>query len=112
MDTEAGVAIGGAVISAAAAGIAVWQTRIAKRQALLAEDSAASAQRQAAAADEQVEIMRMQLDGEEADRIEARRPQVSVEPGYVSWEDVNFPRGELTIRQALPVKVGRVRHTG
>ncbi|WP_329219362.1 hypothetical protein OG352_22820 [Streptomyces sp. NBC_01485] len=99
MDAGVATAVAGAVISAGAAGIAVWQTRIAKRQAQLAEDSAASAQRQATAAEEQVEIMRRQLAGEEADRVEARRPHFKVELGHVSWEDVNFPRGELVIKQ-------------
>ncbi|GGT58582.1 hypothetical protein GCM10010271_72580 [Streptomyces kurssanovii] len=111
MDAGTEAAIASAAISAAAAGIAVWQARIAKRQALLAEDSAASAQRQAAAAEAQVEIMRMQLAGEEADRVEGRRPQFNVEPGYVSWEDVNFPRGELTIRQVSGVALSSVTVT-
>ncbi|MFF4276175.1 hypothetical protein [Streptomyces sp. NPDC001536] len=99
MDAGTGAAVGGAVISAVAAGIAIWQARIAKRQAVLADDSATSAKRQAVAAEEQVQLMRRQLDGEEAERIEARRPEFTVEPGYVSLEDVNFPRGELTIKQ-------------
>jgi hypothetical protein len=99
LDAGTGAAVGGAAISAIAAGIAVWQARIAKRQADLADDSAASAKRQAVAAEEQVQLMRRQLDGEETERVEARRPQFTVEPGYVSWEDVNFPRGELIIKQ-------------
>ena len=111
MDAGTGAAVGGAVISAVAAGVAVWQARIAKRQAELADDSAASAKRQAVAAEAQVQIMRMQLAGEEADRIEARRPQFTVEPGYVSWEDVNVPRGELTIRQVGGVALSSVTVT-
>ncbi|TQJ38008.1 ATP-binding protein [Streptomyces sp. SLBN-115] len=99
LDAGTQAAIASAAISAAAAGIAIWQARIAKRQAVVAEDSAASAQRQAAAAEAQVEIMHRQVAAEEADRIEGRRPQFMVDPGYVSWEDVNYPRGELTIKQ-------------
>ncbi|MGW5063081.1 hypothetical protein ACWEQ2_38320 [Streptomyces sp. NPDC004096] len=55
--------------------------------------------------------MRMQLAGDEADRIESRRPQFTVEPGYVSWEDVNFPRGELSISQVSGVALSNVAVT-
>lgn len=109
MDAATEAAVASAAISAAAAGIAIWQARIARHQADLAEDSAVSAKRQAAAAEEQVEIMRTQLAGEEADRIEGRRPQFTVDPGYVSWEDVNFPRGALTIRQVSGVALSRLK---
>ena len=108
MDAGTEAAIASAAISAVAAGIAIWQARIAESQADLAKDSADSAKRQAAAAEEQVEIMRMQLAGEEADRIDGQRPRFTIEPGYVSWEDVNFPRGELTIRQVGGVALSNV----
>ncbi|MFD3484955.1 hypothetical protein [Streptomyces sp. NPDC058665] len=111
MDAGGATAFAGAVISAGAAGIAVWQARIAKRQAQFAEDSAASAQRQAAAAEEQVKLMGMQLAGEEADRVEARRPHFKVESGHVSWEDVNFPQGELVIKQDGGVALSSVMVT-
>ncbi|MEW2467938.1 hypothetical protein AB0919_23395 [Streptomyces sp. NPDC046994] len=111
MDAGTEAAIASAAISAAAAGIAIWQARLARSQADLAKDSADSAKRQAAAAEEQVEIMRMQLAGEEADRIESRRPQFTIEPGYVSWEDVNFPRGELIISQVSGVALSGVSVT-
>jgi hypothetical protein len=111
VDAGTEAAIASAAISAAAAGIAIWQARIAKQQAVFAQDSAASAQRQAAAAEEQVEIMRMQLAGEESDRMDGRRSHFTVEPGYVSWEDVNFPRGELTIRQGSGVALSSVTVT-
>ena len=55
--------------------------------------------------------MRMQLAGEEADRVEARRPNFRVEPGHVSWEDVNFPRGELVIKQVSGVALSSVTVT-
>ncbi|MEU1516260.1 hypothetical protein ABZ490_29675 [Streptomyces sp. NPDC005811] len=74
MNTEVVVAIVSAGVSALAAGIAVWQALVAKGQARTAEDSALSARRQADAAEAQVQLMQRQIDGEEAERHDARGP--------------------------------------
>ncbi|MFB6782706.1 hypothetical protein ACFCX0_36405 [Streptomyces sp. NPDC056352] len=101
------------VVSALAAGIAIWQALIAKRQAGLARSQAVSAtasaeaaQRQAdaaeaqvVAAEAQVQIMRRQLDAEEAARIESRRPHFTPEISRVRDAGGNQPYAELTLTQ-------------
>ncbi|WP_405842407.1 hypothetical protein OG528_29120 [Streptomyces platensis] len=74
------------LVSIVAGVIAIWQARLAKRQAAIAEGAAASAVVQARAAEEQVKIMRAQLAGEEFDRLEARRPKFTVEATSIRTE--------------------------
>ncbi|MFE5957031.1 MULTISPECIES: hypothetical protein [Streptomyces] len=93
MELEAGIALGAAVVSGVAAGVAVWQGRAASR-------SAKSADRQAKAAEEQVQLMRRQLEREDDDRHIALQPDLQVS-GHLDREGryVNEPRGLLTVSQ-------------
>lgn len=70
VDRELIAAIGAAAVSGVAAVISVWQARIAK-------GAARSAETQAQAAQEQVALMRRQIEGEEEARREARGPSFS-----------------------------------
>ncbi|MFE7212489.1 hypothetical protein ACFU93_21345 [Streptomyces sp. NPDC057611] len=85
MDGELITAIAATGVSLVATGYAAMQARIAKRAARSAE--------------EQVVLMRRQIEGEEADRFEARGPQFSIKEAHTDESDVNVPRGKLVIKQ-------------
>ncbi|MEU1273490.1 hypothetical protein [Streptomyces sp. NPDC005799] len=85
MNGELITAIAATAVSAVATGYAAMQAHIAKRAARSAE--------------EQVALMRRQIEGEEADRFEARGPQFSIESAHTDESDVNFPRGKLVVKQ-------------
>ncbi|WP_217210213.1 hypothetical protein [Streptomyces sp. AC550_RSS872] len=93
MELEPGIALGAAIASAVAAGVAVWQGREASK-------SAKSADRQAKAAEEQVQLMRRQLERDDDDRHIALQPDFHVS-GHLDREGryINEPRGLLTVSQ-------------
>ncbi|MFI8521007.1 hypothetical protein ACIGEZ_24775 [Streptomyces sp. NPDC085481] len=91
MDGELIAAIAATAVSAGAAGVAAWQSRIAAR-------TAKDARTQANAAQEQVALMRRQLDAEDADRHEAAGPQFVVEQAHTETPD-HAPYGVLVLRQ-------------
>ncbi|WP_457029732.1 hypothetical protein [Kitasatospora sp. P5_F3] len=107
MSGELVIAITTAGVSVSAAGIAIWQAVIARRQATTAKDAASFAQRQAAAAEvgavaaqEQVALMRRQLDAEDTERRQARGPEFTVTSGVVDRvTDNNYVRAVVTLRQ-------------
>ncbi|MFJ4622304.1 hypothetical protein [Streptomyces sp. NPDC088812] len=100
MDGELITAIAATVVSAVATGYAARQAHIAKGAARSAEA--------------QVALMRRQIEGEEADRFEARGPQFSIEAAHTDESDVNVPRGKLVIKQdsGPPLTSIIVRATG
>ncbi|MEV0749874.1 hypothetical protein AB0I75_32505 [Streptomyces sp. NPDC050273] len=98
----------GVLVSLLAAGIAIWQAIVAKQQAKLAEQSAIDSARQARAAEEQVTIMRAQLDGENADRAEARRPHFEVLASPMDYSDANQRYAEVVLTQTAGVALSRV----
>ncbi|MEV7535373.1 hypothetical protein [Streptomyces hydrogenans] len=104
MDGELITAIAAAGVSAGAAGIAVWQSRIAAR-------SAGSAKIQAKAAEEQVELMRRQLDAEDSERHQAAGPQFAVTAAHTDTHDSSFPYGVLVLRQESGPALASVRIT-
>ncbi|MCX5215636.1 hypothetical protein OG689_41515 [Kitasatospora sp. NBC_00240] len=98
MDGGLKTAIVSACISGGAALLAIWQARIASAQAQSARDAAAFAERQAVAAEkatkaaeDQVALMRRQLDSEDADRREARGPEFTVRCSG-AWRGSNHVR--------------------
>jgi hypothetical protein len=93
VDAELIAAIGAAAVSGVAAVIAIWQARIAK-------GAARSAQTQAQAAEEQVALMRRQIEGEEEARREARGPNFS--PSYDrtrTHADLRQPVATIKLKQ-------------
>ncbi|MGW0941483.1 hypothetical protein ACWD4O_02880 [Streptomyces sp. NPDC002623] len=80
MDSETIAAIASAVVSLGAAGVAYRESHIAKAAAHSAE--------------EQVALMRRQVEGEEKHRREDRGPQFAVEGVRISTRD-----GDVTLRQ-------------
>ncbi|MFJ8078890.1 hypothetical protein ACIQ7Q_34380 [Streptomyces sp. NPDC096176] len=106
MDGELITAIAATAVSAGAAGVAFWQAHIAKgaarsaeAQVRAAEAQVQSAEAQVRSAETQVALMLRQVQGEEADRAEARGPQFTIEKGYTDASDANVPRGVLALRQ-------------
>ncbi|GAA3476244.1 hypothetical protein [Streptomyces yanii] len=87
------------LVSVVAAVVAIWQARIAQRQAVSADTAARLAERQATAAESQVQIMREQLDAENDERIDSRRPQFEVTASRVKDAGQNQPHAELTLTQ-------------
>jgi hypothetical protein len=85
MDGELVTAIAATAVSAVATAYAAAQARIAKGAAQSAKD--------------QVALLLRQIEGEEADRFEARGPQFSIEAAHTDESDVNVPRGKLVVKQ-------------
>ncbi|WP_329363007.1 hypothetical protein [Streptomyces sp. NBC_01483] len=85
MDGELVTAIVATGVSAVATGYAAIQAHIAKGAARSAEA--------------QVVLLLRQIEGEEADRFEARGPQFSIEAAHTDESDVNVPRGKLVVKQ-------------
>ncbi|MFG2351495.1 hypothetical protein [Streptomyces phaeochromogenes] len=92
MNGELITAIAAAVVSAGAAGVAVWQARTAAQ-------SADAARIQANAAQEQVALMRRQIEAEDADRHQAAGPQFVIDQAHTETRDANAPYGVLVLRQ-------------
>ncbi|WP_330346680.1 hypothetical protein OG858_47080 (plasmid) [Streptomyces europaeiscabiei] len=99
MNGELTTAIVAAVVSAGAAGVAVWQANIAKQSADSARIQADAAQVQADAAQEQVALMRRQIEAEDADRHQAAGPQFVIDQAHTDTRDGNTPYGVLVLRQ-------------
>lgn len=85
LDGELVTAIAATMVSAVATGYAAMQAHIAKGAARSAEA--------------QVALLLRQIEGEEADRFEARGPQFSIEAAHTDESDVNVPRGKLVVKQ-------------
>ncbi|MDX2682181.1 hypothetical protein [Streptomyces soliscabiei] len=103
MNGELITAIAAAVVSAGAAGVAVWQADIAKQ-------SAVSSRIQANAAQEQVALMRRQIEAEDADRHQAAGPQFVIDQAHTDTRD-NTPYGVLVLRQESGPPLASVRVT-
>jgi hypothetical protein len=88
MDGELVTAIAATMVSVVATGYAAMQAHIAKGAARSAEA--------------QVVLLLRQIEGEEADRFEARGPQFSIEAAHTDESDVNVPRGKLVVKQDSP----------
>ncbi|MGP3637164.1 hypothetical protein ACTU45_28125 [Streptomyces sp. 24-1644] len=93
MELETRIAPGAAIVSTAGAVVAAWQ-------GVAASKSAKAADRQAKAAEDQVQLMRLQLAGDDHDRHTALTPVFEV-TGHLELEGLynNEPRGLVTLSQ-------------
>lgn len=89
----------GVLVSFLAMGVAIWQALVAKQQAKLAKTAADDSRRQAVAAEAQVTIMQEQLNGENADRAEARRPRFNATASPMDYSDANQRYAEIVLTQ-------------
>lgn len=98
----------GVLVSLLAMGVAIWQAVVAKQQAKVATTAAEDSRRQAVAAEQQVAIMREQVDGENADRAEARRPRFDAVPSPMDYSEANHVFAEILLTQTGGVALSRV----
>ncbi|MFI8265337.1 hypothetical protein [Streptomyces sp. NPDC085665] len=93
MSGEVRAAVGAMLISLIASGIAYWQARTARDQAVSARDAAAAAQAQ-------VELLRRQVEGDEKARMEASGPQFELISAHTAHDPWSESYAEVTFRQS------------